>query len=110
MAFKVLFLAGSPDAVPEKHRTSIKTEMYELDVVLIKHSEFQQVLEICKQFAENGGDSIILCPGFGHRHVAEIVEVVGDNVAVSVARGDGKSSMIARKAMERAGWFKERKG
>ena len=37
----------------------------------------------------------MLCPGFTHRDIAEIAEVVGENVGVNVARGDGPSTRIA---------------
>ncbi|MEA2067203.1 MAG: DUF6506 family protein [Thermotogota bacterium] len=105
MPFKSLFLSGSPDANPKKDRAFVKTELSEVEVVLVKHSNFSEILDICKDFATRGGNAIILCPGFTHEQVAEIAKTVGKDVSVNVARGDGKSSLAARKAMEKAGWF-----
>jgi len=50
-------------------------------------------------------DSILLCPGFTHTDVAKIREAVGENVAISVARGDGPSNRISMEVMKREGWF-----
>lgn len=106
--FKSLFLSGAPDANPEKDKALVKTGLAELEVVLVKHSEFSKILDICKDFADRGGNAIILCPGFTHEQVAKISETVGESVSVNVARGDGKSAVAARKAMERAGWFNQK--
>ena len=54
---------------------------------------------------EEGIEAIILCPGFTHKDIAEIQDVVGPNVGITVARGDGPSSKISMEAMKRAGWF-----
>jgi len=54
---------------------------------------------------EEGIHSILLCPGFTHQNVAEISKAVGENVGVSVARGDGPSSKITKEVMKREGWF-----
>ena len=66
----------------------------------------QQALESCDEIVKKEGiHSIMLCPGFTHQNVAEISEAVGKNVGVSVARGDGPSSKIAKEVMKREGWF-----
>ncbi|MBA7616366.1 hypothetical protein ES703_23662 [subsurface metagenome] len=104
MAFKVVFLAHAPDAEPEKHRCVVETSKYKLFVVLVKDQE--QAVEVCEKLVnEEGIHSIILCPGFKHRDIAEISGAVGENVAISVARGDGPSSRVAREVMKREGWF-----
>ena len=104
MAFKVVFLAHTPDAEPEKHRCVIETSKYKLFVVLVKNQE--QSVKVCKKLIkEEGIHSILLCPGFTHRDIAEIKEAVGDNVAISVARGDGPSSRVVKDVMKREGWF-----
>ncbi|WP_407922279.1 DUF6506 family protein [Anaerosporomusa subterranea] len=36
-----------------------------------------------------------LCPGFSHQNIAQICDVVGENVGICVARGDNHSSKIA---------------
>lgn len=43
MKFKVLFLAHTPDAEPENHRSEIETSKYKLFVVLARNQE--QVLK-----------------------------------------------------------------
>ena len=107
MAFKTAFLAHTPDADPEKHRCVIETSKYRLFVVLVKN--LGQAVEICKRLVkEEGIHSILLCPGFTHRDVAEISEAVGEKVKVSVARGDGPSSRVSMEVMIRDGWFSER--
>jgi len=108
MAFKVLFLAHAPDAEAEKYRCVIETpEYYKLFVVVVKDQE--QAIEVCKKVVkEEGIHSILLCPGFTHRDIAEISEAVGKNVGVFVARGDGPSNRISMEVMRREGWFPEK--
>ncbi len=108
MAFTVLFLAHTPDAEPEKHRCVIETSKYKLFVVLVKNQD--QAVKVGKKFAEEEGiHSILLCPGFTHRDVAQIAEAVGEKVAVAVARGDGPSGRVSMQVMEREGWFSEKR-
>jgi hypothetical protein len=105
--FKVAFLAHAPDAEPEKHRCVIETAKYKLFVVVVKVQA--QAVKVCKKLVEEEGiHSILLCPGFAHRDVAEIAEAVGTNVAVAVARGDGPSNRVSAEVRKRAGWFSEK--
>lgn len=102
MAFKALFLAHSPDADKEKHRCFIDTGKYQLDVVIVRNQA--EALEISRcLYREKGIKSILLCPGFTHRDIAEIVEATENKVAVGVARTDGPSSRISMEALKRAG-------
>jgi hypothetical protein len=104
MAFKTLFLAHTPDADPDKNNCILETPKYKLFVRLVRGQK--QALEICKKLVkEEGIESILLCPGFTHRDIAEIAGAVGPNVGISVARGDGPSGRISMEAMKRAGWF-----
>ena len=104
MAFKVLFLAHAPDAEPEKHRCVVETSKYKLLVRLVKNQE--QAVQVCRKLVkEEGIHSILLCPGFTHQNVSEISEAAGKNVGISVARGDGPSSKIAKDVMKKEGWF-----
>jgi len=108
MAFKALFLAHAPDAEAEKHRCVIETPKYKLFVVVVKNQK--QAIEVCKKVVkEEGIQSILLCPGFTHRDVAEIQEAVGENVGVFVARGDGPSNRISMEVRRREGWFLEKR-
>jgi len=93
MAFKALFLAHAPDGEAEKYRYVIETPRY----------------YVCKKAVkEEGVQSILLCPGFTHRDVAEISEAVGENVGIFVARGDGPSNKISMGVMTSEGWFSEK--
>jgi phenylpyruvate tautomerase PptA (4-oxalocrotonate tautomerase family) len=107
LAFKAAFLAHAPDADPRKHRCVIETGKYKLFVVVVKSQD--EALKECKNLVEKEGiHAIMLCPGFTHKAIAEIVETVGDKVSVNVARGDGPSTRIAIEVMQREGWFQGR--
>jgi len=104
MAFKVVFIAHTPDAELEKHQCVVETPKYKLLVRLVKNQV--QAVEVCKKLVrEEAIHSILLCPGFTHHNIAEISEAVGKNVGISVARGDGPSSKITKDIMKREGWF-----
>ena len=107
MAFKALFVAHAPDADPEKHESLIETPKYKFYAVVVKDQA--QAVEACKKLVkEEGIHSILLCPGFTHKNIAEISEAVGENVSVCVARGDGPSSRVVMEIMKREGWFADR--
>jgi len=104
MAFKTLFLAHAPDADKDKHRSTIDTGMYQLFTAVVRNQA--EAIEVCQDFVEKEKiDSVLLCPGFTHSDVAEIVKAVGKNVAVSVARGDGPSSKVSLEARKREGYL-----
>jgi hypothetical protein len=102
--FKTLFMAHAPDADKDKHRASIDTGSYQLDVVIVRSQA--EALEVSRRsFLEKGIESILLCPGFTHQDIAEIVSATEHKVAVCVARGDGPSNRISMEALKRAGFF-----
>jgi hypothetical protein len=104
MAFKALFMAHVPDADPGRDNCILETEKYKLYVRLVKGQN--QALEVCRTLVkEESIEAIMLCPGFTHKDIAEIQDLVGPNVGITVARGDGPSSRISMEAMKRAGWF-----
>ena len=104
MAFKALFLAHAPDADKEKHRNAIDTGMYQLFTVVVKNQA--EAVEVCQDFVEKRKiDSVLLCPGFTHGDVAEIVQAAGGSVAVAVARGDGPSGKVSLAARRREGYM-----
>jgi len=104
MAFKALFLAHAPDADKEKHRCYIDTGKYQLDVVIVKTQA--EALEVsARLFREKKIESILLCPGFTHKDIAEIVKATENKVSVCVARGDSPSNRISQEALKRAGFF-----
>jgi hypothetical protein len=54
----------------------IETLKYKLFVVAVRGQD--QAVEVCKKLVkEEGVQSILLCPRFTHRDVAEITEAVG---------------------------------
>jgi len=104
MQFKVAFIAHAPDALPEKHRSVIETGKYKLTTVVVANQG--QALAACKQLLETDGlHSVLLCPGFTHRDVADISAALGKDVGVVVARGDGPSGRATADIMKQAGWF-----
>ncbi len=104
MVFKTAFIAHVPDADPVEHRCELETEFYKLYVRLISNQE--EALQVCRKLAEKEGvQSILLCPGFTHTQIAEIAEVCGEDIGISVARSDGPGSRVAMEAMKKAGWF-----
>jgi hypothetical protein len=101
MSFNVLFMAHSPDANAELHRSKIDTGKFKLWTVVVRNQG--EALNVAKQLVqEKEIDSILLCPGFTHLDVAEIFTAFDGKVGVSVARGDGLSGQITAKARERA--------
>jgi hypothetical protein len=104
MAFTALFIAHVPDADPAKDRSLLETNLYRLFSVLVQNTD--QAVTICRELvAKEGVQSVLLCPGNTHRDVAQIVAALGDDVSVSVARGDSPGMRVAARAMEEAGWF-----
>ena len=53
MAFKVVFVAHTPDAEPEKHQCVVETSKYKLLVRLVKNQE--QAVEVCKKLGKEEG-------------------------------------------------------
>jgi len=95
--FKVCFIAHARDADLTKHRSIIETDTYRLHSVVVKNQG--EAVEVTRRLVEEEGvQSILLCPGFTHQNVAEIQDTVKGKAGVFVARGDGPSSIITRKA------------
>ena len=106
MPFTALFIAHVPDADPARDRALLETDLYRLFSVLVPDTD--QAVAVCRELvAEEGVQSVLLCPGNTHEDVAQIVAALGDDVSVSVARGDAPSTRVAAKAMEAAGWFSQ---
>lgn len=104
MPFTALFLATAPDADPEVHRSLIESDLFRLFSVVVRDHE--QAIRVCTALvAEDRVQSIALCPGHSHADVAAIVEAVGEQVSVSIARSDIAGMHAAAQAMEKAGWF-----
>jgi hypothetical protein len=105
--FKAAFIAHVPDADSAKHRCVLKTSIYELTSVLVRDDE--DAVNVIKGLAQKEGvRSFLLCPGFTHKTIARIADVVGEGVSLNVARGDAPSNQIALSIMNEVGWFKKR--
>lgn len=101
MSFNVLCMVHSPDANPQQHRSLIDTGQYKLITVVVKNQK--QALEVAQATtAEHDLDSIMLCPGFTHRDVAQIFEALDGKVGVCVARCDPPSNQISLQARQHA--------
>ncbi len=106
--FIAAMVAMTPDADPARHRSVIDTSLYRLISILVRDEK--QAAEVCTELVRGEGvQSFLLCPGFTNKGVGRIAEAVGDGVSVNVARGDGPSNVMARQAMEGAGFFKPRR-
>ena len=100
MAFKAVFIAHAPDADFEKDHNLIDTGKYKLYTYVVKTQD--EALKVCKDLYEKEHiDSVILCPGFTHKDVAEIFEALEGKVAVCVSRGDSPSSKITAPVLQR---------
>lgn len=101
MPFKVVFLAHASDAEPERDRSLIETSTYKLFSVVVKDQV--QAIEECKKLVEEEGiHSVLLCPGFSEKNVAQITEAVGENVGVAVARGSSPGRRVPAKVRIKA--------
>jgi len=100
MAFVAAFIAHAPDADPSLHRAVVETPKYRLLVTVVRDQE-QAVRECRRLVEEEGIHAVMLCPGFTHRDVAEIVATVGEGVSVNVARGDGPGNRVALEVISR---------
>jgi Family of unknown function (DUF6506) len=107
MTFNAAFIAHVPDADPDRDITLMETDCYRLFSVFVRDTD--QAVAVCRRLvADEALDSILLCPGNSHEDVARVTAAVGENVSVSVARGDARSQRAAATAMENAGWFSAR--
>ena len=104
MPFTALFIAHAPDGDPARHRALVETGLYRLFSVVVRDTD--QAVAVSRELvAHEGVQSILLCPGNSHEDVARLAAELGDGISVSVARGDARSTRVAVKAMEEAGWF-----
>ncbi len=104
MPFTAAFIAHSPDADPVTHRSVVETGLYTIHTVVVRDQA--QGLAVAKKLVEEHGvQSLLLCPGHSNEDVGQIAAAVGENVSVSVARGDPRGGRVSAKAMEQAGWF-----
>ena len=100
MAFKTVFIAHAPDADYRENHSLIETDRYKLYTYVVKNQE--EALTVCRDlYAKDKIDSVLLCPGFTHKDVAEIFEVLDKKVSVCVSRGDAPSNQITGPVLQR---------
>ena len=100
MAFRALFLAHAPDADFKKHHSIIDTGKYRLLTYIVKNQD--EAIEISRSiYQKEKIHAILLCPGFTHSDVYEIVQALEGKVSVSVARGDGPGNKIAQAVIQK---------
>lgn len=78
MGSKDLLIFYVPDADPDKNTCMLETPSDTTFIVLVRNQE--QALKVCKKYAEEGIESIILCPHFTPKDFAEIEKAVGTEV------------------------------
>ena len=101
MSLNVLVFSLAPDAEPQKHKNVMGSARCKVVTVLVKN--LAETIEECQRYIKSEGiNAVILCPGYTHADVAEVVKVVGNTVSVSVARGDGPSNKISAAILEKA--------
>ena len=100
MSFKAVFIAHAPDADYKKDHNLIETGKYKLYTYVVRSQN--EAIKVCKDLYEKDKiDSVLLCPGFTHKDVAEIFEALDNKVAVCVSRSDGPSSKITDPVLQR---------
>ncbi len=100
MAFKALFLAHAPDADYKKHYSIIDTGRYRLFTYVVKNQD--EAIEVSKDiYKKEEITAILLCPGFTHGDVSELVRALEGKVSVSVARGDGPGNKISQAVIQK---------
>ncbi len=104
MPFRTAFVSLAPDGDANRYKAAVKTEKIEVTIVVAR--DVGDAVGFVRE-ASSGGliDAVVLCPGFSHEAVAEVVKAAGNSVGVTVARGDGRSMALAHEAMRKAGWF-----
>ena len=104
--FKAAFMALVPDSNYLENRTEMQTGKYHLISILVK--DVNQAVKVSKELVNKDGvQSFLLCPGFTHKAIAEIVDAAGEGISVTVSRGDGPSGKAAFNKMNEVGWFSQ---
>lgn len=82
-----------------KDRSVLDTRKYTCYTVLVQNQV--QAVEECQKLVQNEGvNSITFCPGFSDKDVAQISDLLGENVGICIARGDSNNSKIVTRLME----------
>ena len=99
MSLNEVYLILVPNVDHKVDRSTIKKDNYKCITVLVNDEE--EALEVAKELVETEDiHAFILCSGFSNSAVGEISSVLGADISVNVARGDGKSTKIVDKVIE----------
>ena len=93
MKFNTLYVSKWTDGDFTDVRV-IKTESYSLHSMVAGDS-CDRIAEIGKYIKANNIHSVVLCPGFTHQMIAQVVGEAGTDVAVAASRADGPGSLVS---------------
>lgn len=99
MSLNEAYLILVPNVDPKVDRSIIKKENYKCITVLVNNED--EALDLAEGLVESEDiKAFILCPGFSNSSVGLISTALGEDIAVNVARGDGKSAKLVDKIIE----------
>ena len=86
---------------PIKDISVLDNAKYTCYTVLVQNQT--QALQKCIELVnEKGVNVITLCPGFSHKDIAQIRDLVGNNVGICAAHSDDNTNRIVSKLIEQA--------
>lgn len=93
MKFNTMYVSKWADGDPEDIRV-IETPTFSLHSMVVGNDNHraETIADYCMR---NSIHSVVLCPGFSHPMVAEVVSALGGSVSVAVSRSDGPGSEIS---------------
>ena len=104
--FKAAHVIMAPNSDPLQHRALVKGDQFEYTMVVVPLLDFDQAARVCKELVkEEGVQWINLCPAFSHEAVAKVRSAIGEEVSITVSRGDVPSTMIANQILIKEGWL-----
>jgi hypothetical protein len=104
--FKAANVIMAPNSDPLRHRALIKGDQFEYTMVVIPLLDFDKAARVCKELVEKEGVQWInLCPAFSHEGVAKVRSAVGEEVSITVSRGDVPSTLMSTQILIKEGWI-----
>jgi hypothetical protein len=103
--FKAASIIMAKGADPARHRATVKGDEFEYTMVASPLFDFARATQVAKELAQQGIQSLVLCPGFTHEAAAMIRQAVGEGVAINTARGDVPSTMMTAQILTKEGWL-----
>lgn len=100
MKFNTLYVSKWADGDPKVTRV-IETPTFSLHSMAAGDS-CDRTKVIAAYCRKHGISSVVLCPGFTHRMVADVARALEGEASVSAARSDGPGSAISGPVREQA--------